>query len=290
MKQLITIIVLVFIAATSLFAQKRQFGERLDKKDYDRLSPMAFSKDIVMQSSVNLKQYCPTPIEQQGGICFAYASGYTGRTILYNITVNETVTPDKNIFSFGFLVLLAKNAGSLPNNCKGGSSVALACDNMEKYGAVPFASLKEYCPPKNTLTAAMKEEALKYKVVAEKLYEQCTSPEEKILQIKKALADSTPVMFGLDVPPSFSKKNALPNRDLWQLSAVDKRNLKCSRSVHAMCIVGYDDDRYGGTFEIVNSWGTDWKNQGFTYITYQDLALIARYAVRIKNIGGLSNE
>ena len=32
---------------------------------------------------------------------------------------------------------------------------------------------------------------------------------------------------------------------------------------HAMVVVGYDDDKYGGAFEILNSWGTYWGNKGF---------------------------
>ena len=41
---------------------------------------------------------------------------------------------------------------------------------------------------------------------------------------------------------------------------------------HAMCVVGYDDDRYGGAFEILNSWGTDWGNNGYIWIRYRDFA------------------
>jgi C1A family cysteine protease len=39
---------------------------------------------------------------------------------------------------------------------------------------------------------------------------------------------------------------------------------------HAICIIGYDDKRYGGAFEIVNSWGSDWGNGGYLWIKYND--------------------
>lgn len=39
---------------------------------------------------------------------------------------------------------------------------------------------------------------------------------------------------------------------------------------HTMTVVGYDDTRYGGAFEVINSWGTDWGDGGFTWITYDD--------------------
>jgi C1A family cysteine protease len=38
-----------------------------------------------------------------------------------------------------------------------------------------------------------------------------------------------------------------------------------------MCIVGFDDTKFGGAFEIANSWGDDWANGGFIWIRYDDL-------------------
>ena len=37
---------------------------------------------------------------------------------------------------------------------------------------------------------------------------------------------------------------------------------------HAVTIVGYDDSKYGGSFKMVNSWGSNWGDNGFTWITY----------------------
>lgn len=43
---------------------------------------------------------------------------------------------------------------------------------------------------------------------------------------------------------------------------------------HALTVVGYDDNIQTpdgrGAFKIINSWGTDWGNNGFGYITYQE--------------------
>ena len=39
---------------------------------------------------------------------------------------------------------------------------------------------------------------------------------------------------------------------------------------HAVCIIGYDDNLYGGAFEIVNSWGPNWGNSGYLWIKYSD--------------------
>jgi len=50
---------------------------------------------------------------------------------------------------------------------------------------------------------------------------------------------------------------------------------------HAMCVVGYDDNKYGGAFEIQNSWGTDWGNEGYIWITYSDFAKFVDEAYEI---------
>jgi len=47
---------------------------------------------------------------------------------------------------------------------------------------------------------------------------------------------------------------------------------------HAMCVVGYDDNMHGGAFEIQNSWGLRWGNNGYIWIKYDDYAKFTRYA------------
>ncbi len=39
---------------------------------------------------------------------------------------------------------------------------------------------------------------------------------------------------------------------------------------HCMCIIGYDDRLEGGAFQIMNSWGPDWGEQGIAWIRYKD--------------------
>lgn len=38
-----------------------------------------------------------------------------------------------------------------------------------------------------------------------------------------------------------------------------------------MTIIGYDDYKYGGAFEVMNSWGTGWGNDGFIWVRYTDM-------------------
>ena len=40
-----------------------------------------------------------------------------------------------------------------------------------------------------------------------------------------------------------------------------------------MCLIGYDDKKGGGSFQIMNSWGADWGDKGFFWIKYEDFPL-----------------
>jgi C1A family cysteine protease len=48
-----------------------------------------------------------------------------------------------------------------------------------------------------------------------------------------------------------------------------------------MCVIGYDDDMYGGAFEIQNSWGTGWGNDGYIWISYGTFAAFVNQAYEI---------
>ena len=48
-----------------------------------------------------------------------------------------------------------------------------------------------------------------------------------------------------------------------------------------MCIVGYDDNKLDGSFEVMNSWGTTWGNRGFVWITYAQMQQYGNYAVEM---------
>ena len=53
---------------------------------------------------------------------------------------------------------------------------------------------------------------------------------------------------------------------------------------HAVLAIGYDDTKYGGCIEIMNSWGDTWGNKGFVSIKYKDYAkfFVGGYAFYLK--------
>jgi hypothetical protein len=86
---------------------------------------------------------------------------------------------------------------------------------------------------------------------------------ERVLPVKKSISEGKPVIIAMNTPNSFDSA-----KDVWR--PYESPNI--AHGGHAMCVVGYDDTRYGGAFEIQNSWGTDWGNNGYIWITYNDFA------------------
>lgn len=75
--------------------------------------------------------------------------------------------------------------------------------------------------------------------------------------IKLLISQHQPVIVGLEVNEDFQKGSL----GIWQGCKLGEKTLK-----HAVCIIGYNDEKK--VFEIMNSWGTTWADNGFGRISY----------------------
>ena len=46
-----------------------------------------------------------------------------------------------------------------------------------------------------------------------------------------------------------------------------------------MVIIGYDDEKFGGSYRVLNSYGDDWQDNGKTWIRYKDLDIIKGFII-----------
>jgi hypothetical protein len=87
-----------------------------------------------------------------------------------------------------------------------------------------------------------------------------------INQVKYILANHHTCVLGINV---FSNFDYIENYD--NVYTVYDKTGK-SRGGHALCIVGYDDNKQTadgpGAFRLVNSWGTDWGDEGYCWMSY----------------------
>ena len=80
--------------------------------------------------------------------------------------------------------------------------------------------------------------------------------------MKTALAESLPVVIGIDVYESF-ESDEVAKTGIVPIPGKKEQLL----GGHAVCVVGYDDSK--NWLIVRNSWGTSWGNKGYFYLPYK---------------------
>lgn len=275
MKKKCNIFFLLLVFSFSLTITAQQFTTGLDfsREKYQEIPktvPILSRSFNRLPSSFSIKAFCPTPKSQgQQPSCTGWASGYAARTIAYAITNNwegQTSVINQNTFSPSFVYNLIKAEGDI--NCKRGSFIEDAMKLMNSYGVLKFTDFTydftncQKKPSEYGYQLAKNNKILTFERLAD--YDNPANLTEKI---KKAISNKNPVVIGMKVFNSFYKAKGVWNG-----------NTAGPLGGHAMVIVGYDDTKYGGAFEIMNSWGSTWGNQGFIWVTYDDFKIHGKTA------------
>jgi Papain family cysteine protease len=218
---------------------------------------------------VSLLNYAP-PRQNQGeqGSCVAWSSAYAARTILEAAATKKD--PAQLAFSPSFLY----NQIGL-DGCQG-SYINRAMDFMVKKGAVPLNAFP-YDPTNCSRlpSPSLEQQALQYRMLG---YTRLTKGDNtnaiSVQAIKEHLATDAPVVIGMMVGQSFMQP--MMGRELWEPQAGDRSMV--GMGGHAMCVIGYDDRKFGGAFQIMNSWGPEWGKNGIGWVRYGDFKNYVREA------------
>jgi hypothetical protein len=254
---------LFFFVLTGVFGQTR--GAILDEDAYNSLprkAALAARSYEGLPSSFSLKQYAPLPGDQNDyGTCVAWASAYAARTISESVALNrlnQTETT-QNVFS---PVYIYRNIRPDDPECIQGAQIYSALDLMKDSGAVRMLDV-ERVMDFTRVDLSNYSDSRRYPIAG---YVTLFSREDRqkpaliTRSVKKSLTEGKPVIIGMNTPDSF-----LEARNVW----VPRESPRNYYGGHAMCVVGYDDDKNGGAFEILNSWGRKWGNGGFIWVPYQ---------------------
>jgi hypothetical protein len=271
MKYYFTFILLFFLYSVSLAQEEYGLGLLLDSVLYVN-APV---KATLMRGDYNnlppaysLKKYCPTPGSQgSAATCAAWSSAYACRTILESIRFKyDSHFANKNAYSPSFVY----NQIRSDKSCQKGTSLIDALNVLKAQGGLKFFDFGYDCDRLVTnvdLEKASNNRIIEYREVATK-YEGNQS-----IFVKKSLSENKPVVIAMDVPPSFS--NA---KELW---IPEKKDYKRWSRGHGLAIIGYDDNKFGGAFEVMNSWGPKWGKDGFCWIKYSDFNYFALLAFEL---------
>lgn len=233
---------------------------------FEKGQQLEVSRDDKVPSSISMKSYTPYVLTQQNATCVAYSLAIA-RTMLI-AKERELLTKDEitvNCISPHWIYY--RNKDSYDTECNSGLSIEKAMEDILNNGAprMAYVEYPDYYPFKEVILCNYyppaysedKVEALNWTI--DNVYRI-----SNLDGIKLALSKGMPVVVGMAVPNSFEAALRSP---IWQPSTGDR----VSESMgHAMVVVGYDDSKYGGAIEIMNSWGTVWGDGGFIWIRYGD--------------------
>jgi Papain family cysteine protease/Domain of unknown function (DUF4384) len=276
------IIVLIALAAGAYFflgksgcniSQVAQQAQQLFSQSGYSFSPKEFDKASVYEGleddngknplpeSVSLLKFAPPRGDQgQQGSCVAWSSAYGARTILE--AASSGVDPNTIKFSPSFVY----NQIGL-DNCEG-SYIQKAMELMSQQGALPLSQFPyndQDC--QTTPSASQQQQAGQYRIHG---FTRLTSGDNvnaiNVRAVKEHLAKDAPVVIGMMVGQSFMQN--MMGKELWQPEGMDASQVGLGG--HAMCVIGYDDRKFGGAFQIMNSWGPQWGKDGVGWVRYGD--------------------
>lgn len=292
------IIVLLVLAAGAYFLLGRQGGcnpadvvKKFSESGYS-FNPAEFNKASVYEGleddagknplpeAVSLLRFAPDRSNQgQQGSCVAWSCAYSAQTILTAAATGQD--PNQIVFSPSYLYNQIKLEG-----CQG-SYLQRAMEAMRRNGGVP---LRQY--PYNDQDCDRQPTSSDIQAGRQNVIHGFTRitngdniNEISVRGIKEHLAKDAPVAIGMMVGNSFMQD--MMGRELWEPSGMDVSQM--GMGGHAMTVIGYDDRKFGGAFQIMNSWGPEWGNNGVAWVKYRDFKDYVREAYGIDPLPKRSN-
>jgi C1A family cysteine protease len=259
-------------------------GASMKQDVYDQaqvFEPLADNKKNPLPESASLLQYAPKRMNQgQQGSCVAWASSYACRTILHVQQTGENA--NQAAFSPAYLYNQIKLEG-----CQG-AYIKTAMDALTNNGNLPFSQFPytdQSCnkTPSSTEIAA----GQRFKIKGfNRLSKDGEDYKVNMLAIKQNLAAGNPVVIGMQVGGSFMQN--MMGKDVWIPTESDYA--MSGFGGHAMCVIGYDDFKNGGAFQIMNSWGEEWGNNGVAYVRYNDFDFFVVESYGVNSLGKVGAE
>jgi len=266
--------------AQQLFSQS---GYAFNKDQFNKASVYEGLEDDnrknPLPEAVSLLRYAPDRGNQgQQGSCVAWSSAYAAQTILTAAATGQD--PNTIRFSPSYLYNQIKLEG-----CQG-SYVQYAMEAMQKNGGVPLSEYP-YRDDDCSRDPSGKFSDGKQNVIHgfTRLTQGDNINKINVRAVKEHLSKDAPVVIGMMVGQSFMQD--MMGRELWTPQGMDASQM--GMGGHAMCVIGYDDRKFGGAFQIMNSWGPEWGKNGIGWVRYGDFQTYVREAYGIDPLPKTSN-
>ncbi len=269
---------LVFITISMTTAQQRATGLIFDDEAYNQVPHLPrYSgekwNDVPIKYS--LKAYCPTPFDQKlEASCTAAAVGYGAMTI--SAAIQEQITDRNAIDGMAFSIDYIFNQTAVDPDCLRGARLTDALELARNQGDCPKSAFEgtDNFPCSEKPGEEQHQIAKDYRIKEySALFSFSDDPAVKVDKTIKAIADDKPVIIGMYVTRTFLMVQ--PGQEFWE----PQENELPVGGGHAMVVTGYD---YGKeAFEIMNSWGNGWGNDGFIWVKFEDFGRFCKYGFQM---------
>jgi hypothetical protein len=252
---------------------KAQEGEDPVSSGAVRISPRIFESiekvapiagAAIDEPVVSLRKRFPTP-RNQGTMnaCVPFAACYAIKTYLERTRNGwaDTDNSEEHVFSPAFIynqIELQTPDEPLRNR---GMLIQSALSIMEGAGCCTWGTL-----PYNGITAyAFEDDAIWTEAARYRKDKWDAIDIKKIPIVRQYLSSGRPIIIGATVDVAQNGRWALDG------SGVTNSLRRIRTGYHAMVLLGYDDSKGvngEGAFEIMNSWGPEWNDHGFGWVSY----------------------
>jgi len=251
-------------------------GYSFDKNEFNKASVYEGLEDDASKNplpeAVSLLKYAPNRSNQgQQGSCVAWSCAYASQTILTAAATGAD--PNQIVFSPSYLYNQIRLEG-----CQG-SYLQRAMEAMQKNGGVPLSQYPYNDQDCEKEPSSSDVQAGRQNVIHgfTRITNGDNINEISVRGIKEHLAKNAPVAIGMMVGQSFMQD--MMGQELWRPQGADESQM--GMGGHAMSVIGYDDSKFGGAFQIMNSWGPEWGKNGVAWIRYGDFKTYVREAYGI---------
>jgi hypothetical protein len=276
MKKTNVIVGVLFLSVGfTALSQKKGTGLTRDDAGYKAIpmieKPLGFGENL--PSSYSLKDYIPAQIGDQGsmGTCTGWSSTYYLSSMEFAIKNN---IKDQSIINaltydpyYTYNAVLTENNQSL-EGCQDGTGLDEIADWLIKKDVKRMNIDPSSCGSTNSSFNGSLLDFTDYS----RLFDYNSNYDDQISSVCQSLVNNHPVFVGMFFPDTFFDVTS----DGEFNSGGEAINWD---NGHALCVVGYDDNKLGGCFTVVNSWGQSWGDNGLVYIKYRDFFNYVVYGI-----------
>jgi hypothetical protein len=279
LKNIFAIAACALLGSTSLWAQNQATGLILDDESYKNLPRRALitssSRDaITLPIKASLKMYAPQ-VGQQGSL--NTCGGWAFANALTIQEARQRNWTDLNqiqslFYSPAFIYRLAQTA----DNCQRGLHFGQLIQAIQQQGIVRNTDLWVSCPSISEVQKCTPKARKDILPILQTFQDVVEVDKDKTIYTQKALSENNPVVVGMKgMGHSFYELR----QEVW--NPMPNEPDANPNMGHAICVVGYDDKKYGGAFQVLNSYGTNWGSNGYGWIRYADFEKYVKQEIEV---------